>query len=93
MTAEAPAPKPMAVFRWLRCTFSGGGTSTVTGAVPIAIEPRATLIGVQPIPTKPRRKGLGPKQLKWLRTNCQPFADMERRAKAAKGAIVGSKAK
>lgn len=41
------------------------------------------------IATKPRRKGLGPKQLKWLRSNVQSFRDMEARAKASK--LVASK--
>ena len=41
--------------------------------------------------SKPRRKGLGPKQLAWLRKHNEPFADMERRAKASK--LVAAKGK
>lgn len=40
--------------------------------------------GFDPLKVKPRRKGLGPKQLKWLRANVLAFKDMESRAKASK---------
>jgi hypothetical protein len=86
MTADVPeAPRLQRwLNRWLSKVYV---TSTIVGAPSVAeLEtPRAELIGVQPLVAKPRRKGLGPKQLRWLRSNIEPFKDMEARAIAAKG--------
>jgi len=84
MTADVPEA-PQKAHWWDRFTFGGFiGRRAWPSLEGVTVESLPS-VAPTPVTAKPRRKGLGPKQLRWLRTNIEPFKDMEARALAAKG--------
>jgi len=88
---EAPQEKPhwwRVFIKWYEARPPVQETLTIHYAADEHKDIVAT--GFDPMKVKPRRKGLGPKQLNWCRRTLKHegapiFADMERASKAAKG--------
>lgn len=86
MTAALPdAPAPLRAF-WRKLFPTTESDRTVAGIPQVPTSEPTTRCAVV-VGVRSRRKGLGPKQLKWLRQHCQPFRDMEARAKASRAGV------
>jgi hypothetical protein len=95
--ASPPPARPMRklnIKAWL-CFLRGDDVRSKTATEEFKNGPKFHVEKSPPLAFKPRRKPLGPKQLRWLRKNIESFRDLEAITKASKEGIapIGSKAK